>query len=798
MSKIKAASLAAVGVIAGFSIADLSADSRDGALEEIIVTAKGREQSLFDVPLSITVLNEELIQQLGISTFDDLNRWVPALNIRTPSGRRQSTITMRGLSPNTNDERLRSVSIFVDGVYLSGSIASLRLQDLERVEVVRGPQATMFGRATYTGAIDLITKTPKVDQLTGRLGGGFSQYSSGNTSRYEINGRLDFPILQDRLWGSVSAVHDSTDSFAQTPSGSTGIGGEESTAIAALLYAEPTDNLSIKFRYNRSEDRDDTSFVHITHPDEWIAAGVETSTVGNNTIWPVGKVMNPVVGTTECQPEYGDGIPGSIGRGRPEDCGQRMERNFASWIVDYDLGDYALSYRGGYFRSFLNSNNDFRPRGNVDGLGVDPFFGPGNGITPGNKAPSGYISTAERYQNISQQLRIVSPSEAQLRWLAGLYYFTEKGTNFRTDNFNLSSSHTGSITDAAQIVDRGPEETENFAVFGQLEYDLTEQVTASFEFRLGRETLERKQCPDCRLASYPDQVGADSKETETDFLPRVTLTWKPDGDQTYYALYSEGRRSGRFNTSEPANFPGNFADFVYVRPEELKNYELGAKNSFADSRVQTSVALFYMDLKHQHQTAQLPDTTLSFTQNVGKSSVWGFEFETFAALTDRVSATLGVGYADHTYDTEFVPGSALDRRIVNNRPVKGTTSVGNPRTTINGGVQYLAPMMTGYELLVRVDASYRSRAYIDLANQAYVGANTRLNLLTTLSRDAWSASLYARNLNNDRTSPGNFSGTSTCTYTNPAFTTFNSALQRCSALGVSRGRELGVSAAWNF
>ncbi|MCC7257061.1 MAG: TonB-dependent receptor [Gammaproteobacteria bacterium] len=786
------------GLSLGFALA-LQPAAAQSTIDQIIVTSKIREQSLFDVPLSIAVVDEESVKQLGIRDMTDLDRWVPSLNIRSPSGRRASTITMRGLSPNTTSEQLRGVSFFVDGIYVSGSIGSLRMEDVERVEVIRGPQTAMFGRATYTGAVDLVTHTPKPENLSGKVDASFSQYSVGDTPRWQLEGTVSFPIIQNRLWASLSAVMDETDSFAQTPTGSAGVGGQETTAYGGVLYWEATDDLSLKLRYNRSEDEDEASFVHITHPDEWIAAGVNTSVVGDNTIWPDGETLDPIAGVTECQPFYGAGpTPGAVGRGTPRDCGEEQTRDFVSLIADYDLSGYTLSYRGAYLKSELDSNGDQYPRGNIGGVGVDPFFGPGNGIAPGGKTSAGFIATYEEFENTSHQLRVVSPAGQRLRWLAGLYYFDEENTNYRVDNFVPLSSYTGSITGVNEIQDRGADELENIATFGQVEYDLTDQLTASFEARYQRETIEKKQCPDCRQASYGDTIGQDLKESENEFLPRVTLSWTPSAGQTFFALYSEGTKSARFNTTEPTGYPGNFADAVYVKPEELKNYEVGAKNSFLDSRLRTSFSLFYMDVENQQQSAQLPNSTISFTQNVAESEVTGFEFEVFASITDRLSANLAIGYADHEYKNDFVPGSALDRRIVNGRSLEGKTSPGVPKTTVVAGAMYTMPVMTDYELTMRVDASYRSKAYIDLVNQGYVGDSTLVNLATDFGKDTWTVSLFAHNLFEDETSPGNFSGTSTCSYRNAAFTTFTSALQRCSGLGISRGREVGLSAAFNF
>jgi len=777
----------------------LSAATVQAATDEIVVTAKVREQSLYEVPLSISVIDEESVEQLGIRNLVDLDKWVPSLNIRTPSGRRSSTITMRGLSPNTTNEQLRGVSVFVDGIYLSGSIASLRLQDVDRTEVIRGPQSAMFGRSTYTGAIDLVTRDPTVDEATGRVGVFYSQYSVGDTPRSQVEGRVDFPLIENKLWGSLSVVSDDTDSFAQTPSGSGGVGGEKTTALGGVLYWEATDALSFKLRYNYAKDKDESPLVHITHPDEWIAAGVNTAVVGNGTIWPSGKTLDPIAGTTECQPTYNGGASfGAVGRGTPYACGEQQTRNFVSLIAEYDMGDYELTYRGGYFKSALKSNGDFFPRGNLDGLGVDPFFGPGMGIAPGGKSSFGFIATQEDFKNTSHQIRIVSPAAEKLRWLAGLYYFDEKNRNYRVDNYVPLSSFSGSIVGVSKIEDRGADELENIAVFGQVEYDLSEQVTASFEARFQHETISKDQCPDCRLQSYADTSGQDLKESENEFLPRLTVSWQPTEGATYYALYSEGTKSARFNTTEPPGFPGNFADAVYVKPEELKNYEVGAKNSFRDSQLRTSFALYYMDVTNQQQSAQLPASTVSYTQNVSDSTVVGFEFEALATITDRVTANLAIGYADHEYDNDFVPGSSLDRRIVDGRSLKGKTSPGIPKTTVNAGVMYTAPVMSNYEFSTRLDLSYRSKTYIDLVNQGYIGDSTTLNLWADIGNETWTAAVFVRNLTDDDTSTGTFSGTSTCTYRDAAFTTFTSPFQRCSGLGVSRGREIGVSGVFNF
>jgi len=753
------------------------------AIDEIRVTAKVREQALSDVPLSITALDSQKIELLGLQTLQDLDKFAPSLDLRTPASRRDTTITMRGLSPNTVDERLRGVSTFIDGIYISGSIASLQLQDLDRIEVIRGPQSSLFGRSTYSGAIDLVTKTPKVDKISGNVNASYSQFSVGDTPKYTTGIRVDFPIVQEKLWGSFSANLNKTDSFTSTPSGSADVGGEETTSFGAVVYAEPTENLSIKLRYMHSEDEDDQNFVHITHPDEWIAAGVDTATVGDGTIWPIGEVLDPIPGTTECEPTT-DTADGAIGRGTPKECGLEQERDFLSLVVDWDIGGYTVSYLGGYYESKLDFNDDFFPRGASLGLGNDPFFGT---IDPVGKSSFALIAGREEFENQSHQLRIVSPEDNRFRWLAGLYYFDEESTNFSVNNF--------ADTD---VLSRGAEITQNMAVFGQIEFDLTDQLTASLEGRYQEEEITLEQCaPDCTSPSLATNIfGREFEESESEFLPRVTLTWRPDDDNTFYALYSEGTKSARFNTRRPTGLTDEeYESVIYVEPEKLQSFEIGSKNSFLDGRLDVSTAVFYQEVEDQQRTFQLPASTVAFTDNVAESTIWGFEIEAVAEFTEGLVGNIGIGYADHEFDSEFTASSSSDRRILNGRSTKGLTSIGIPKTTINGGLQYTTPIANGdIDLTLRTDVIYRSKQYVDIANQAYIPDATRVNLSANVGTDRWSLGLFARNVFEDETATGTFSGSSTCTY-RPNFT---SPFQRCLGLSVNRGREIGVRGSFNF
>lgn len=760
------------------------------ALDTIIVTAKGRRSPLGSTALSISALaqNDLRFDSLGLASVDRLDLFAPSLNLRTPSGRGNTTIAMRGLSPNTTNARLQGVSIFVDGIPVSGPIASLALSDIERLEVVRGPQSALFGRSTYSGAIDIVTSSPEPTKLEGDVSLQMSQFAVGNTPRYRAGLHLDFPVVENSLWASVFGEFDKLDSFARTPSGSTGVGGEESKVLGGALYGRPKEQMFFKFRFVHDQNDDEAAFVHIVHPDEWLASGVETADVGDGTIWPVGDVLDPQPGTTECQPS--SKTPGAVGRGRPAGCGIAQKRNFASLTVDYSFEDYRLSYRGGYMRSDVNINGDFRPRGNINGLGADPFFGFGLGVPPGNKSAAAFIATEETTQNTSHQIRLVSDDSSRWRWLLGGYFFSERNKAYRINNFAPAAS----TRDLTRIQSRGTQRTRNAAVFGQLEWDVTERFGASVEGRYQKETIKAGSCLGC-LAS----AVTGFERTEYEFLPRVTLTWRPNEKHTLYALYATGTKSARFNLTEPQNFPGDFSNVRYVEPEKLQNIEVGLKSRLFDNRVHLNAALYRQDIDDQQRTFQLDGSTAAFTDNVAKSKVFGFEVEATAFLTDTLKADVAVGYADHEFLSDFEPDSVRDSRILDGRSTKDLTSVGVPKATVNLGLEYSTILSnTDYEFRVRADAIYRSKQYADIANQAYVPESVKVNLLTELGNNNWGLSVFGRNIFDERVAPDTFSGASSCTYTSPVFTRFNNPRQLCLGLAVSRGREIGIGLKYRF
>lgn len=768
-----------------------------GAIEQIIVTAKQREQDLQEVPLSISALSEADLERTRTTELRGLAEITPNLVFTSGQGRDSpSTLAIRGVAPNTGDIRLQGVSVFLDGVYVGGAVQSLDLTSLQRVEVLRGPQSTTFGRQTYAGALNYVTRSPRTDAFTGAAKLTFSSNEGAAEDNWQLTGSTQIPLVSDRLWlevggtkkimgamsenGSVVNRGAPTQYFREVKAGR-----EETKAFTAALLIEPIENLSIKLRTIISEDRDGPPLTVALHPQEWAAEGLDvvvrgagiTSPTDPGALWPVDKLFAPSPDAVSCD----------SAAGRPTECGVDRNRNFFSSNISYKLNGYDLVYLGGWAEDERWSNSDLYFRG----ASPDPFFGnaPYNRPTPpaGPTAKTAQFFSAQRqhYTNQSHEFRILSPVGEALSWRAGVYYFSEK------ERFYIKSMET--VANPKGIY-RGPQELENYAVFGGLTYALNDQWSVELEGRLQREENRLKECPP-GLCPASTALAAEKKETDSDFLPRVTAMYRPREDMMLYALFSQGTKSGRFNTTTTTNF-------LYVDPEELNNYEVGAKTAWLDGRLKVNGSAFWLDVDNQQfsvvflDTSVDPAVTRTAVQNIGKSDAWGFELDGAFQFDDRWSMAAGIGYATHEYKKDFFPDDNNLKRLFNGESFKGKTSVNVPEWTGYAAAQYVLPLGQDRDLIFDGNITYRGDSYADQANLAKTPAITRVNLRGTFATKHWEVAAFVRDLfDNDDPVAGLTNATNVCTYL-PAPNPYPG--QRCAGVVLDRGREVGAQLNYRF
>ncbi len=761
-------------------------------LEEVVVTAKQREESLQDVPLTINVFSEDLITKTGIQDIRDIAQLTPNFTFYSGTGRSDpSAIVVRGVSPNTSDERYQAVSIFVDGVYVSGQLTSLNLSQLERVEIIKGPQSATYGRATYSAAIDYVTKTPTSNEFSGRFTAGFSQHEEGDASN-RVGASLDIPVVEDKLWVSLNAQSSQVGALTRTPDTGRDVGREDTRGFGGVVYWEPDDTWSVKARVAYDEDRDSVSLVHVQHLTDWDPNTGGLFQLPNGSFWIDGAIPDPVLGTTG---HFG------LNNFRPLPDAIDRDRTFFSLVVTKELWDgYELSYRGGVFNQKYFSNGDFTFRPQTG----DPLFGADGPDKETSFFRFFQLAFQEEFENTSHQVRLVSPSDRRLRWSAGFYIFEEDDINRRPTAFSATNP------DGKQ---RGQETIENTALMGAIEYDFTDKLTAGLELRFQDEEVTYASCVTCPSGN---RLGRDLSESETDVNPRFTVEYNVNDNHLVYGVLARGTKSGRWNTTPFLTNPADRSQeqFFYAPPEQLDNLEIGWKSTWLDGRAVMNVAAFYQDIQDQQFRVSvrnpIPNATPIFINQVataGDSESIGFEIDGAFAVTENFTVSGGFGLADHEFKDPVVPTSDLQlftqydaTTTITTGPsrptsLQGLTSVNTPKWSGNLSLEYVFPALGGkdVDLELRSDSTFVAKRYTELSNTMYIDSFSRTNLRATLVTDTWRMGLFIRDAFDDETALGaGLTGTSTCYFPQGV------AGQRCQFTAIPRGREIGLEASFRF
>lgn len=728
-------------------------------LEELVVTAKQREQNLQEVPLSITAFSADQIREKALSDPRDLARFTPNFNFYAGTGRQDpSELSIRGLSPNTTDERYQGVSFFLDGVPISGNIVGLPLFNLERVEVIKGPQSATFGRSTYSGAVNYITRDPEVDTVAGEAVFRWADGARSAEDSHLASGFLEFPILANQLWASVGFTQSVRGALGRDLATGEPLGREKTRAWSGTVLYRPYENFSIRLRVNYDREDDSHAAVYVQHPRSWVANNT-TTVLPQGDLWTT-RVADPDVSAAGCEPRF---VVDRL------TCDAERDRLFASWIVTREMSSGASwSYSGGYLNQDVRAPLDATFAGSGDPLFSDV-------PTPVKPASLFFVSPRNFY-NTSHQLIYLSPSNNDLTWRVGTSYLYE-----RTLNYGLSGGAAGPTPTNPKGQRTGALWSRFIAGFGAVDWQLSQAWALALEGRLERDTVGFDACTFCFTATSEDR-----SESSLNFLPRFTAQYRLNDDILLYGLFAYGTKIGRYNDTVPPNFP-------FAEKEKLYNYELGAKTSLWEGRAILNIAVFYQDVKDQQFRAAVPGTIQQFIQNVGSSDIWGFELESAARVTERLSATLAVGYAKHEYKSAVsLNESPISTRIffpAGQANLLGLTTINTPRLTGAASMTYTAPITSTTDLRARLDYSYRGKTFVDTGNIARTPVSHRVNARLSYGTDLLEATIFVNNLTNDGVALGSrFGAAAGCFFTAPELDT----PQRCLHAAIPRPREIGI------
>ncbi|MDF0542113.1 TonB-dependent receptor [Sphingobium sp. H39-3-25] len=719
----------------------------DSGLGDIVVTATKRETNLQKTPISMNVVSTQALADRHVQSVIDLaDGAVPSLRVATFEARQSAlTIGIRGIVPLDANQpaREQGVGVYIDGVYLGRQHGlNAALFDIDRVEVLKGPQGTLFGRNTEGGALSLVTKAP-TGVFGGRISGGVGNYGS-----YTGQVHLDLPEYQNIAVKIDGVVQHQGPTTKNPLAGQAGFNQYHRYGGRVAARWTPAPNFTADFAFDKSRDENTPFYSQLINynPNGLPVATLAQIAAAGNKV-PTGMIA-PLPSVVQVQPDRAS----SADVGVPQQVSVDKTKGFASTLKWGFAPDAELRSITAW-RTVSDDQWD-----NSGGAHRTPAFLP-------NTAFSRYsLSTLDQRQ-FSQELQLVG-SLPQVDYVFGLYYFNERANDAaRTPNSNKwNADGTGyTIADiatfaTATVARASIAYSKSYAAYGQATYTPagldSVHLTAG-----GRYTHDEKDGTLFTVNGAATNFTFDQKNNRFD--PMVTLAWDAGDNAHLYAKYATGYRAG--GASSRSLTYRSFA------PETVKSYEIGAKTEFLDKKVRLNVAAYIMDRSNSQvdfnffvpQSNGTIRNTLETVNAAGTTKIRGVEADLTVSPVEGL--TLGASYA-YTY-TKIPPAENTVQEQLNQQINPANTAavfqdvfiVFTPRHAASGTIDYALPVGGGDSTVrLHLDGNYSSSAYTFdnesvKADPSFI-VNGRLSLADITMSDAgqkFTVALWARNLFNE-------------------------------------------------
>tara|TARA_R100001509_G_C4884367_1_gene221460 strand:+ start:4989 stop:7214 length:2226 start_codon:yes stop_codon:yes gene_type:complete len=690
-------------------------------LEEVVVTATKRDESLLDVPISVSVYTESEIQAAGITRPSDfLSRTPNVTFIEDNAG--EAYINIRGQTSVRNSDP--NVAIVIDGVTLS-SVKPFNqdLFDIEQIEVLKGPQSALYGRNAAAGAIVITTKKP-AEILEGNVG-----VEVGKFDTRRVTGAVSGPLTENLGFGLSGNYRETDGPFSNITTGEDVHRFETSNARGRLLY-EDDHGLLVDFRLGG-------------HSSKGGGSAYNAQVVG----LPIGGFPGSALDANNTDMPFVSNVEGLF------------DEDFVDAIlkVEYDLGFATLTSITAANRLEQYFASDSPPY-------VPDTGGPG--------------ATLQQYtyddENYSQEIRLTSYDDQRLRWQVGVYalrFERDQTSKISVDNLGVLPPNRDSIdppTAAQPTLEFGNPQytTTNYAPFVSVQYDIQENLQLNIAGRYDIEKREIEEAAPDTLnpltgSSYNNCVAltgvaiddCNDSKTFRKFQPKVSLTYQITEDMSTYLSWGKGFKSGGFNPIgsrealvRAAVDAGVPASSVYVNDqysqEVSTSTEVGLKARLFDNRVALNIAVFQTEIEGAQQFEFYPTVGLQTTVSIDEVEIYGFDVDFDAALPTGTRLYGGYGYVD-----------AEVSKFSGNPAFEGNVAPGSFEYTAFLGLTQTFEMAGGYHLTPRVEVNRQGPIWWDTANTSGTKRDA-LNLmnarLTLGNQDSWEISLYGDNLGNEK------------------------------------------------
>ncbi|WP_159982414.1 TonB-dependent receptor [Novosphingobium sp. 18052] len=739
------AMVAMTPAIAAEGTSDVSATDAAGEISEITVTARYRTESAQEVPIAISSISSRQLDAQGASSLKQVVQQIPSLNIQGFSGRNQ-TITIRGIGTNaggTNDGLEQGVGLYVDGVYRprTGSVIT-DLIDIENIQVLRGPQGTLFGKNTVGGAIDITTREPQFEQEA-RAELGYGNYNQVR-GYFSYNG-----VVSDALAFRVSYLRSRRDGLIYNTTQRQHWDNLDNHAARFDLLYKPSEDSKLRLIADYSIQRGDVGFTSV--------AGVLPTTLANGT---------QVRGFYRRAADVGY-VPGTVNAfDRKTDIDSSQYDEMPSWGLqaraDWDVGPLTLTS--------ITAYRNWKWVPNYDG---DQFGA--------NIITNSVVATKQ--QQFSQELRATSKGGQTIDYTAGLYFFWQEADDdvvnlygrdaaawLTTPNNPIAATSTlpSSVFDGLVAYSHVLPATYSYAAYGQATWNISPslRLTGGLRYTYEHKTgiYDAYATGDyAPLSSFAPSIQSTVAALRAAYAPSGSYTasdntnnisgtaiaaYDLSPDVHTYASYSRGYKSPGINLVRQS-----LGVDIFVKPEKVDNYELGIKTRLLGGKTELNLALFWADVSNYQANFVNYAVTpvVGYISNVGKLRSRGVEVDARAQPVEGLSLGIAGTYNDAEYLSYRNAPSQFLYSYLSSMDLSGRRASGAPRLSLTGNAEYVRPVGT-VDAFAGGDVSYRSGFYaaVNLDPFSWVDSYTLVGLHGGVRDldDRWEASLWVRNLFN--------------------------------------------------
>lgn len=698
--------------MSGLAAGPAIAQTNDTVLEEIVVTAQRRYQNLQDVPIAISAMTGQMLENAGVRDPRDLQAYVPSLQFQSGTANTTSIIFLRGVGiGDFNANTTGAVGVYVDDVFIGATSGKLfNVFDGDGVEVLRGPQGTLYGRNTTGGAIKFASRKP-TEELSANLSLLYGRYNE-----VRLEGGIGGPIVEDKLEFRVAGLYDQRDGWLHNRVTGHELNDVDLWAARAILDYTPSDAWLLRLTLHAGQNSGGArQFQH---------RGQGVDFLGNPAFDENGVPLDGM-GYADTDDDLDAGDYDTEGE-------EKVKVSGGSLLGELTLDGVTLTSITAYEKVDRNTLED-------------------TDASPNEVLTSVYIDEPEQW---SEELRIRSNGDGDLSWIAGAFYFDDK---LETDSsydllralrplFVSEGNPTGFAPESSVGLLRYPytQDTRSTALFGQVDYRFLDALTLTAGLRYTKDRI------DLQYSSYFDEaipteplIDLQDSKTFSNVSGRLALAWAMNDDTLLYGSISSGYNSGGF-----AGFAAT--DPIQLRPfdeENLYAYEVGVKSEMLERRVRLNAAAFYYD--YEDLQVFIYDTSgevpVQIKLNAGSARIYGLEAELTFKPTAQFEAFLSASALDSEYQ-DFADGLGND--------YSGNTLINAPEFSLSAGLSWTQPMGDAGSLRAAASGSYQSKIYLTPANdEAYSESSVTMldaRLAWTPPGGQWEVALWGKNLTDER------------------------------------------------